>query len=30
MGVSIHHIDLAVSDVERSLAFYMGLLDPSG
>jgi len=30
MGVSIHHIDLPVSDVERSLAFYLGLLDPFG
>jgi catechol 2,3-dioxygenase-like lactoylglutathione lyase family enzyme len=30
MGVSIHHIDLAVSDVERSLAFYLGLLGPFG
>ncbi len=26
----IHHIDLAVSDVERSLAFYLGLLQPLG
>ena len=30
MGVSIHHVDLAVSDVERSLAFYLGLLGPFG
>ena len=30
MGVSIHHIDLAVGDVERSLAFYQGLLGPFG
>ena len=30
MGVSIHHIDVAVSDVERSLAFYLGLLGPFG
>jgi catechol 2,3-dioxygenase-like lactoylglutathione lyase family enzyme len=30
LGVSIHHIDLAVSDVERSLAFYLGLLGPFG
>ena len=30
MGVSIHHIDLAVSDVDRSLAFYLGLLGPFG
>jgi catechol 2,3-dioxygenase-like lactoylglutathione lyase family enzyme len=26
----IHHIDLAVSDVEHSLAFYLGLLGPLG
>jgi catechol 2,3-dioxygenase-like lactoylglutathione lyase family enzyme len=26
----IHHVDLAVSDVERSLAFYLGLLGPLG
>jgi len=26
----IHHIDLAVGDVERSLAFYLGLLGPVG
>lgn len=26
----IHHIDLAVDDVERSLAFYLGLLGPLG
>jgi glyoxylase I family protein len=26
----IHHIDLAVSDVERSLAFYLDLLGPLG
>jgi len=26
----IHHVDLAVSDVERSLAFYMALLGPLG
>ena len=30
MSVSIHHIDLAVSDVERSIAFYLGLLGPFG
>jgi catechol 2,3-dioxygenase-like lactoylglutathione lyase family enzyme len=30
MGVSIHHIDLAVSDVESSLAFYLRLLGPFG
>jgi|ERR1044071_1624989 len=29
-GRGIQHIDLAVSDVERSLAFYMGLLGPLG
>ena len=28
--VGIHHVDLAVSDVERSLAFYLGLLGPLG
>jgi glyoxylase I family protein len=26
----LHHIDLTVSDVERSLAFYLGLLGPLG
>jgi catechol 2,3-dioxygenase-like lactoylglutathione lyase family enzyme len=26
----IHHIDLAVSDVGRSVAFYLGLLGPLG
>jgi catechol 2,3-dioxygenase-like lactoylglutathione lyase family enzyme len=26
----IHHVDLAVSDVERSLAFYVDLLGPLG
>jgi glyoxylase I family protein len=26
----IHHVDLAVTDVERSLAFYDGLLTPLG
>ncbi len=26
----IHHIDLAVKDVERSLAFYLALLGPLG
>jgi catechol 2,3-dioxygenase-like lactoylglutathione lyase family enzyme len=26
----IHHVDLAVSDVERSLAFYLGVLGPLG
>jgi catechol 2,3-dioxygenase-like lactoylglutathione lyase family enzyme len=26
----IHHVDLAVADVERSLSFYLGLLGPLG
>jgi catechol 2,3-dioxygenase-like lactoylglutathione lyase family enzyme len=26
----LHHVDLAVSDVERSLAFYLDLLGPLG
>jgi glyoxylase I family protein len=26
----IHHVDLAVADVERSLAFYLDLLEPLG
>ncbi len=26
----IHHVDLAVADVERSIAFYVGLLGPLG
>jgi catechol 2,3-dioxygenase-like lactoylglutathione lyase family enzyme len=26
----IHHVDLAVADVERSLTFYLGLLGPLG
>ena len=26
----LHHIDLAVSDVERSLDFYRGVLGPLG
>ena len=26
----IHHVDLAVADVERSLAFYLNLLGPLG
>jgi catechol 2,3-dioxygenase-like lactoylglutathione lyase family enzyme len=26
----LHHVDLAVSDVERSLEFYLGLLGPLG
>jgi glyoxylase I family protein len=29
-GRGIQHIDLAVSDVQRSLAFYLELLGPSG
>ena len=29
-GLRIHHVDLAVSDVERSLAFYLALLGPLG
>ena len=27
---AIHHVDLAVADVERSLAFYLALLGPMG
>ena len=27
---AIHHVDLAVSDVERSLAFYLAVLGPLG
>ncbi|MDX6617782.1 MAG: glyoxylase family protein [Gaiellales bacterium] len=27
---AIHHVDLAVRDVERSLAFYLGVLGPLG
>jgi catechol 2,3-dioxygenase-like lactoylglutathione lyase family enzyme len=27
---AIHHVDLAVEDVERSIAFYMTLLGPLG
>lgn len=30
MIAGIHHVDLAVSDVERSLAFYLGVLGPLG
>src|SRR6187200_2234965 len=30
MPAPIHHIDLAVADVERSLAFYLDLLGPLG
>ncbi len=26
----IHHVDLAVRDVERSLAFYLAILGPLG
>lgn len=29
-GSGFHHVDLAVSDVERSLAFYLDLLGPVG
>ena len=29
-ALSIHHIDLAVADVERSLAFYLAVLEPLG
>jgi catechol 2,3-dioxygenase-like lactoylglutathione lyase family enzyme len=29
-GRGIHHIDLAVSDVEQSIAFYLDLLGPLG
>jgi glyoxylase I family protein len=29
-GRGIHHIDLAVSDVEQSIAFYLELLGPLG
>lgn len=28
--LAIHHVDLAVADVERSLAFYLALLGPLG
>jgi catechol 2,3-dioxygenase-like lactoylglutathione lyase family enzyme len=28
--IGLHHLDLAVSDPERSLAFYLGLLGPLG
>ena len=27
---ALHHVDLAVADVERSLAFYLDLLGPLG
>ncbi|MDX6598285.1 MAG: hypothetical protein QOE87_2172 [Gaiellales bacterium] len=27
---AIHHIDLAVGDIERSLAFYLAVLGPLG
>jgi catechol 2,3-dioxygenase-like lactoylglutathione lyase family enzyme len=30
MPTPIHHVDLAVADVERSLAFYLDLLGPLG
>ncbi len=29
-GLGIHHVDLAVRDVEKSLAFYLELLGPFG
>jgi catechol 2,3-dioxygenase-like lactoylglutathione lyase family enzyme len=29
-GLRIHHVDLAVGDVERSLAFYLAVLAPLG
>ena len=29
-GRGVHHVDLAVSDVDRSLAFYLDLLGPLG
>ena len=29
-AMPIHHVDLAVADVERSLAFYRTLLGPLG
>jgi catechol 2,3-dioxygenase-like lactoylglutathione lyase family enzyme len=29
-GKRVHHVDLAVADVERSLAFYLDLLGPLG
>lgn len=29
-AMPIHHVDLAVADVERSLAFYRALLEPLG
>lgn len=29
-GSGIHHVDLAVADVEQSLAFYLDLLGPLG
>ena len=29
-GKGIHHVDFAVTDVERSLAFYLDLLGPFG
>ena len=30
MGRGIHHVDLAVADVKRSVAFYLDLLGPLG
>jgi catechol 2,3-dioxygenase-like lactoylglutathione lyase family enzyme len=29
-GLRIQHVDLAVGDVERSLAFYLAVLGPVG
>lgn len=29
-GTGVHHFDLVVSDLERSLQFYRGLLGPLG
>jgi glyoxylase I family protein len=29
-STGVHHVDLVVSDLERSLRFYQGLLDPLG
>jgi glyoxylase I family protein len=29
-GMGVHHVDIAVADVERSIAFYLDLLEPLG
>jgi catechol 2,3-dioxygenase-like lactoylglutathione lyase family enzyme len=29
-AIGIHHVDIAVADVERSIAFYLDLLGPLG